>query len=476
MSLTKLTDNLNIHQSLSDRPNAIEGYIPAQLKILYDKAANDIKNHINNVLTVEMDSHLGDIELTNLIKNGDFRDNHEYWTSFGSTIKASNNKVIITGDGTTATPQLIQTSDIPAVIGRKIHCKVIARVTNAVCTNLKLFLYNGTDTYTVAEVNNPTQDLQYTLEDIVTIGSAGSGTIYAYVMATYANAATASGKIMEVQKVLAIDLTTKYGAGSEPIKATMQSTLNNYFEGWFNGTRKSGIKGNVDTLAKSKWYGKNIAVLGDSVAAGYGLAEPSEQCFISLVKNKLGMANAFNYGMPSTKVATVTPGDNSFTQRYAAMDNSADIILISNPGYNDYGNSLSLNGLIAAPFGTMADRTDISFYGALHVLFSGLMAKYVGKTIVVCTALHRIAVFFAPGDDSVVNPETGKNLKQYVEAVREVAEYYGLPVLDFYKGLNNINPNIAALRTAYMPDGLHPNEEGHQIIANAICSYLEKYY
>lgn len=415
----------------------------------------------------------GDIELTNLIKNGNFKDNHKEWSAYGATLSVSDNKAIIIGDGASATTQLFQSSNIPAVVGRKVYCKAKIKVANLVCSSIKVFLYNGVDAYTISEILAPTQDTIYTLSDIATIISPGTGIIYVYVVATYDSATTANGKAMEVQTVLAVDETMEFEPGNELEKIPMSALIDDYFGGWFDGTRKSGIKGQVDTHTKSKWYGKNLAVLGDSVTYGYGLTNRTEQCYTTLVKNKLGMANAYNHGVSSTRLAKVTVGDNSFTQRYTTMEDSADVVIVNNLGFNDYGSSLSLNGLAAAPFGTSSDRTDISFYGALHVLCRGLMTKYAGKTIILCTALHRIAVFYAVGDESVVNPETQKNLKQYVEAVREVAEYYGLPVLDFYKELNNINPNIEALRTAYVPDGIHPNAEGHQLIANAICNYLE---
>jgi hypothetical protein len=55
MSLTKLTANLNNHQSLPDEPdNAL--YTPEDLKIYFDKAPNDIKDYINNILIPQLES------------------------------------------------------------------------------------------------------------------------------------------------------------------------------------------------------------------------------------------------------------------------------------------------------------------------------------------------------------------------------------------------------------------------------------
>lgn len=54
MSLTKLTENLNIHQSLPDKP----AQTSTELKELFDRAGNIIKQYINNTLTSEVDSNL----------------------------------------------------------------------------------------------------------------------------------------------------------------------------------------------------------------------------------------------------------------------------------------------------------------------------------------------------------------------------------------------------------------------------------
>lgn len=55
MALTKITANVNNHQTLADLPNSDNGLTSAQVKVLYDKAATDIKTYVNDVLTEELD-------------------------------------------------------------------------------------------------------------------------------------------------------------------------------------------------------------------------------------------------------------------------------------------------------------------------------------------------------------------------------------------------------------------------------------
>ena len=75
------------------------------------------------------------------------------------------------------------------------------------------------------------------------------------------------------------------------------------------------------------------------------------------------------------------------------------------------------------------------------------------------------------GDGS--KPEDGALLKTYVEIIREVAEYYSLPVLDLYKE-SGLQPNVPIIRKMYIPDGLHPNDEGHIILADKIARFIER--
>ena len=52
MALTQLTENLNVHQSLPDKP----ALTSEEIKQKFDEAANKIKTYINETLTPEIDT------------------------------------------------------------------------------------------------------------------------------------------------------------------------------------------------------------------------------------------------------------------------------------------------------------------------------------------------------------------------------------------------------------------------------------
>ena len=73
-----------------------------------------------------------------------------------------------------------------------------------------------------------------------------------------------------------------------------------------------------------------------------------------------------------------------------------------------------------------------------------------------------------PVDDVI----THRELRNYVKIIREVAEYYSLPVLDLY-AYSGLQPQIEEVRTMYMPDGVHPNDKGNEVIAHKLQKFLE---
>ncbi len=214
-----------------------------------------------------------------------------------------------------------------------------------------------------------------------------------------------------------------------------------------------------------KLEGLKINFLGDSITEGVG-ASSADTVYHSVLKKDAKLAEARNYGISGTRFAlqkaTADYVDiNSFSLRFDKMDDDADVVVVFG-GTNDYGHG-------DAPIGCFADRTADTFYGACHYLFSGLVKKYLGKTIVIMTPLHRLAETIVP---ECKQPGDFGPLKQYVDIIREVAEYYSLPVLDLFAS-SGLQPEIAEIKERYIPDGLHPNDNGNAVIAHKLKKFLE---
>ena len=212
--------------------------------------------------------------------------------------------------------------------------------------------------------------------------------------------------------------------------------------------------------------GTKINFLGDSITEGAG-ASRRENAYCMVIEREYE-AICQNYGISGTRIAKQhTPSDNprfdmDFCSRVADMDSDADIVVVFG-GTNDFGHG-------DAPLGTMNDRTPDTFYGALHTLYTELLEKFPDSPIVVITPLHRLNEDNPRGDGN--KPQDVGTLKTYVEIIREVAEYYSLPLLDLYKE-SGLQPKVSVIQQKFIPDGLHPNDEGHKILARKISNFLE---
>lgn len=206
--------------------------------------------------------------------------------------------------------------------------------------------------------------------------------------------------------------------------------------------------------------GLKINFLGDSITKGHGCS-CEEKRFSDMIAAQYG-ATTRCYGIGGTRIARQTKpsvqphNDFDFISRVSEMDPDADVVVVFG-GTNDFGHG-------DAPFGDFVDRTPYTFQGALHTLYTMLLEKYPAATIVVVTPLHRCT-------ENVPNMHS-RVLGDYVDAIRQTAEYYSLPVLDLF-ATYGVQPAVPVMKKTYMPDGLHPNDAGHVILTNKIAKFIE---
>lgn len=204
-----------------------------------------------------------------------------------------------------------------------------------------------------------------------------------------------------------------------------------------------------------------INFLGDSITAGWGSTNRFEDSFIPLLSKKYPTLTCRNYGLGGTRIARQhTPSENpqcdmDFCSRFVEMDEDADVVVVFG-GTNDFGHG-------DASFGTMADRTPDTFYGAMHFLCRGLIAKYPKADIVFMTPLHA---------SYERKNKRGFALKQYVDIIREVCEYYSLPVLDLWAN-SGIALHVSPQKELYSKDGLHPNDAGYARLCRRVEAFLK---
>jgi lysophospholipase L1-like esterase len=208
--------------------------------------------------------------------------------------------------------------------------------------------------------------------------------------------------------------------------------------------------------------------LGDSITEGCGTTS-QENVFHGVLKENAGLAVVRNYGKGGTRIARQSEikdpdgRDYDFIRRADEMDDDADLIVVFG-GTNDYGNG-------QAPLGEITDTTMFTFYGAVRVLCELLIKKYPNAKIAFIAPMHR---WNECGGEGTWKPEGVKqhHLCDYVSAVNEVCGIYNIPVLDLF---NNEGMPITDndFRRECAPDGLHPNDKGHEILAQKLLELLK---
>lgn len=210
---------------------------------------------------------------------------------------------------------------------------------------------------------------------------------------------------------------------------------------------------------------KKIAFLGDSITEGVGVST-IENVYWNLIAKETG-AESYGYGISGTRIAPQHDlsvedpyNENYFGGRIDQMIPDADIVVVFG-GTNDYGHG-------DAAMGKLGDKTEDTFYGACYSLLSKLIDRYPAAQIVMMSPLHR------EDENKLYNSRGVRNvgfLTDYVQAIRDSAESFGVPVVDLYRNCN-IQPAHPAHKEQFCPDGLHPNDAGHVLIARCVIGVL----
>ena len=189
-------------------------------------------------------------------------------------------------------------------------------------------------------------------------------------------------------------------------------------------------------LNTSAVYAGTFSVVGDSITYGYTL--PSQDySYANILARKIGAASFQNLGVCGSCIAVC--GINyvpDIIERTGTISADADRILIM-AGTNDFG----------------VNNTPMeTFISSYKTVIENIKTAHPNAEIILATPLKRTY-------GSAINAQ-GLTLRNYVDAVRAVGAVYGLSVIDLYDSID---------LTAHMPDGLHPDVMGSQLLADYLA-------
>ncbi|HIE4801208.1 TPA: SGNH/GDSL hydrolase family protein [Serratia marcescens] len=215
----------------------------------------------------------------------------------------------------------------------------------------------------------------------------------------------------------------------------------------------------LESTQRSVLTGKSIAVGGDSITAKNFRTKKNYHEYIS---DNVGGMTIYNYGISGS----------GYYDRYDLANSIAEVpdYITLFFGTNDWG---MVNN--AKPLGTFGDTGTVTISGCINTCMIGVITKFFNKKIGVITPLPRANNW---GSNAVPNA-AGYTLEQLVSMIQRYADHYSLPCLDLYHESNLPVYTDAGNRYYFTypggtePDGLHPNDEGHIVMAAKIQAFLE---
>lgn len=211
----------------------------------------------------------------------------------------------------------------------------------------------------------------------------------------------------------------------------------------------------------TKFNNLNYVAFGDSITFGQDGTNNGVQLenpYPKLLAEALGFNSYNNMGISG---ATLCLNDKvvCMTDIITSYTSSADVISVM-LGVNDFSRSL--------PLGTIEDNSNQSIFGALNKIATHFKTNYP----------NAFGFFMTPYQMQVGNRNSytvnsqGYNLEDVANAVKQVAENFGYPVVDMFN-----NGNFEAEMYSTQSDGLHPSQQFYiDYTVPQLVEFLEENY
>ena len=199
-------------------------------------------------------------------------------------------------------------------------------------------------------------------------------------------------------------------------------------------------------------YGKKWVCVGDSLTEHNVRALKNYHDYVS---EETGIS-VINLGVSGTGYKNAYNGSQPFYQRITEVPTDADVVTIFGSG-NDLGYEL----------GNIDDNTEETICGCINLTIQRLIEHFPTCKLGIVT----------PTPWWTYTPNIANNkMMMMCDAIIAIAQKYSIPVLDLYRE-SNLHPNIEICRNlTYSRDdggGVHPDENGHRIIASRFKTFIE---
>lgn len=205
-----------------------------------------------------------------------------------------------------------------------------------------------------------------------------------------------------------------------------------------------------------------IVAFGDSItAARKGISQVFVQRLPGLLEGKMaveiinaGVGSSHSGTIHDNSVAKVSHGRDRFEE--AVLAQKPDLVIIAFGANDAYIDSNTPDG---------ASRISLEQYRDNLVYMITALRKQKAKVILV-----------APSPGAAPRPDfQNERLYQYAKEIRALAKKYRTGLADNYQLFEDYGEKNGGYESL-LPDGIHPNDEGHRLIAENLAKQIQRLY
>lgn len=301
----------------------------------------------------------------------------------------------------------------------------------------ELVNYNGTKVTDLIDCSTYSA-ISYTGKTYLMIGCVAFYNRYGVCIATVPSA---EGAVTYNNEIIPVPISAKY----------MRIADNS---GALGGTCVVALPSTITPINPAfKWQSKKWVCVGDSLTEHNSRATKNYHDYVA---EKTGIT-VVNMGVSGSGYARSSEDNKAFYQRISSCPTDADVVTIFG-SFNDLGAGLQI--------GTVDDTGTTTIAGCINTTIDNLQA------IIPLVNLGIVA----PTPWVSIQPSTSGNAYNYVETLKTICERRSIPFLDLWR-CSNLRPWDADFRElAYSKDegnGVHPDENGHKLIAPRFKGFLE---
>ena len=271
---------------------------------------------------------------------------------------------------------------------------------------------------------NPVASSAYNYKTLDLVGNEGSIQFTTYVTGTTTTAVAfynASGSLIGTYGNPA----TQYTDQEIPVPAAARKIAITARDGYSIDAKLRQIAANVaerlggvESRTSSTWAGNKTASFGDSLVQ-QNRWQPLVARVHGIVDTNCGVGGS-KIAKPDASASVVSMCDDL---RVNAIPLDSALIMFEG-GTNDWAQSV--------PLGSFNSGLNTEFYGALHATIAKLIARFPSSRIMCITSPYgerggSLPSGWANGWTNAV----GLTIRDYADAMRNVAQFYGLPVIDW---------------------------------------------